>query len=50
MIVVHVQGQYEAKVERMQKYLTKVKELTTKLEQFVIEKVLRAQNEAAYWL
>ena len=43
----HVRGEYEAKEERMQKYLAKVRELTAKLEQLVIKKVSRAQNGAA---
>lgn len=39
VIVRQVNGEYEAKEKRMQKYLTKVKELTVKLKHFVIKKV-----------
>jgi hypothetical protein len=39
VIVGRVSGEYEAKEERMQKYLTKVREFTMKLKQFVIKKV-----------
>jgi ribonuclease HI len=40
VVVRQVRGEYEAKEERMQKYLAKVREFVAKLEQFVIKKVL----------
>jgi ribonuclease HI len=39
MIVEQVNGEYEAKEERIQKYLAKVRELMAKLKQLVIKKV-----------
>jgi ribonuclease HI len=42
VIVGHVSSEYEAKEERMQKYLVKFREFMAKLKQFVIKKVLRA--------
>jgi hypothetical protein len=41
VIIGQVSGEYEAKDERIQKYLAKVRELTAKLKQLVIKKVLR---------
>jgi ribonuclease HI len=47
VIVGQANGEFEAKEERMQKYLAKVRELTTKLKRVMIKKVPRSLNNAA---
>jgi hypothetical protein len=47
VIVGQANGEFEAKEERMQKYLVKVRELMVKLKRVVIIKVPRSLNNAA---
>jgi ribonuclease HI len=47
VIVGQANGEFEAKEERMQKYLAKVKELTMKLKRVVIKKVPQSLDNAA---
>ncbi|XP_073137630.1 uncharacterized protein [Henckelia pumila] len=47
LIVNQVQGNYEAKEDRMKEYLSKVKDLIVRLENFEIKQIPRAENEIA---
>lgn len=47
LVVGQIQKEYEAKDERMGKYLLKVKELSSQLEEWVIEKIPRLENAQA---
>lgn len=44
VILGHIQEEYEAKEERMKKYLSKVRELVTQFKSFTIRKVMREHN------
>jgi ribonuclease HI len=47
VIVGHINGEYEAKGERMKKYLTKVQTMQTAFQRFYIKKIPREDNEKA---
>jgi ribonuclease HI len=47
VIVGHIRGEFEAKGEKMKKYLTKVQSMQTAFQKFCIKKILREDNEKA---
>jgi hypothetical protein len=47
VIVGHIRGEFEAKGEKMKKYLTKVQSMQTAFQKFCIKKIPREDNEKA---
>jgi ribonuclease HI len=43
----HIRGEFEAKGERMKKYLAKVQDMQTSFQKFCIMKIPREDNEKA---
>jgi ribonuclease HI len=45
VIVDHIRGEFEAKREKMKRYLTKVQDMQSSFQKFCIMKILREDNE-----
>jgi ribonuclease HI len=47
VIVGHIRGEFEAKWEKMKRYLTKVQDMQSSLQKFCIMKIPKEDNEKA---